>query len=251
MRIEEGLFHDPFEAIHPAERHICEVNRVLNSRSPVGLVGGAPLTAADWAELRRYCGEFVAADSGADAFLDHNIAPAAVIGDLDSISLEAKERFSDKLHLLPEQETTDFAKSLRSISAPWVLATGVSGGRFDHTMAAMHTLTLYPDRRCVVLGQDSLVLLCPSEINLRLPMGSDLGLFPLGPCQVASSGLEWPTDGLDFHPTGPIGTSNRIADQTVSLRATAPVMLLILPRAALPEVARALPAATQWPERAM
>lgn len=223
---------------------------MLKSQSPVGLVGGAPLMASDWAELRRHCGQFVAADSGADAFLDHDIAPAAVIGDLDSISLEAKERFSDKLHLVTEQETTDFAKSLRYVVAPWVLAAGVSGGRFDHTLAAMHTLTLYPERRCVVLGQESVVMLCPPQINLELPLGSDIGLFPLGLCQVGASGLEWPTDGVDFHPAGAIGTSNRVAEDRVVLRPSAPVMLLILPRGALAEMARALEAAPHWPARA-
>lgn len=249
MRIERGLFHDAFGAIHLAQRHNSRRNLVLTTPHPIGLVGGAALMPTDWAELRRYCGTFVAADSGADAFLDHDIAPAAVIGDLDSISLRAKETFADKLHLLLEQETTDFAKTLRSVAAPWVLAAGVSGGRFDHTMAAMHTLTLYPDRPCVILGRESLVLLCPPSFDLNVTKGCDLGLFPLGRCTIQSNGLEWPTEGLTFSPTGTIGTSNRVTGR-VHLAPSDPVVLLILPRAVLPAVAEALATTPRWPARA-
>ena len=54
-----------------------------------------------------------------------------------------------------------------------------------------------------------------------------------------SQGLRWPIDGLDFAPSGRIGTSNEVTGPVV-LVFDGPGMLVITPREALEQVSAAL-----------
>lgn len=160
---------------------------------------------------------------------------------------DAALAFADVMHPIAEQETTDFDKALRNIAAPLVIAIGVTGGRFDHELAVMHTLVRRAGWRCIVLGAESLTFVCPPDIALNLEPGSVLSLFPMGSVGVFSDGLRWATQGLDFAPDRLIGTSNEVTGP-VRLVADGPRMLVILPRAALDEAVRALLAAPGgWP----
>ena len=50
-----------------------------------------------------------------------------------------------------EQETTDFEKSLYSTRAPVTVALGMTGRRFDHTLAALDAVAKYAAKRKIVL----------------------------------------------------------------------------------------------------
>jgi thiamine pyrophosphokinase len=179
--------------------------------------------------------------------LTAGLRPAAVIGDMDSLSAAAATAFADCLHPIAEQETTDFDKTLRHIAAPLVIAIGVTGGRFDHELAVMHTLVRRADRRCIVMGAESLTFVCPPDLALDLDPGMVLSLFPMGPVGVASDGLRWPTAGLAFAPDRLIGTSNEVTGP-VRLMADGPRMLVILPRRTLGMAVKALMSAPGgWP----
>lgn len=224
---------------------------IVRSFAPVTLLGGAELGQDDLTTALGFAPVLVAADGGAGAALAAGLTPVAVIGDMDSLPAAAAVAFADRLVPISEQDTTDFDKALRHISAPLVLAIGVTGGRFDHELAVLHTLVLRADLPCVVIGAASLVFLCPPRIALDLPTGSVFSLFPLGAVGVVSSGLRWPTSGIGFAPDRVIGTSNAVTGP-VTLEADSPLMLVIVPRAALAEVVRALTvaASARWPVRA-
>jgi thiamine pyrophosphokinase len=245
-----GHFRDLFVALNQIQGSSSQMAVIVHSSDPVTLVGGADIRLSDLTNALSLAPGLVAADGGADHLLQGGLQPQAVIGDMDSISGPARAAFAPVLHRVAEQETTDFDKALRHIAAPLVIALGVTGGRFDHELAALHVLLRHPDRRCVVLGSESLTVLCPPELALNLAPGAVLSLFPMGPLRCGSSGLRWPTDGLDFAPATIIGTSNE-ATGPVTLTPDAPAMLLILPAGALAETVRALLAApAQWPARA-
>ncbi|PWG16908.1 thiamine diphosphokinase [Salibaculum griseiflavum] len=227
---------------------------IVSSHDPVTLLGGSDHAEADLAEAMAHAPLLVAADGGGDRALLAGQRPAAVIGDMDSLSASAREILADVLHPVSEQETTDFDKALRAIAAPLVLAVGVSGGRFDHELAALTVLARHPDRPCLVIGRESLVFLCPPRLRLDTAPGTTVSIFPLVAGRVESEGLEWPTTGLDLAPDGRIGTSNR-ATGPVALAPEAPQMLVILPRDQLAVAVRALlaqvgVASGRWPARA-
>ena len=212
---------------------------IVQSSVGVTLVGGAPLTRGALARSLAAAPRLVAADGGADRLLRLGHRPEAVIGDLDSLSSTARAVLGAAVHLIPEQETTDFDKALRHISAPFVLGLGFSGARLDHGLAVLNALVRHPDRRCLIIGQGDLTFLAPPQISLCLAVGSRLSLFPLRAVTGRSEGLRWPIDGLDFAPDARIGTSNEVAGP-VTLTFDAPGMLVILPQRALPAVLAAL-----------
>lgn len=243
-----GSFQGAFAASRVGGANIGAGSMIVDVAEPVTLVGGAPSGNDDLAAARAVAPIVVAADGGADTCLAAGIAPVAVIGDMDSLSDTARVRFADRLFAVTEQETTDFDKALRHVAAPLVVAVGFSGGRFDHELAVLNSLLRHPGRPCVILGRESLTFLCPPQLDLRLAPATPVSLFPLGPAPVRSTGLVWPTDGLDFRPEGRIGTSNAMGPGGAArLVAATPRMLVILPRAALEPAAAALRAAPRWP----
>jgi thiamine pyrophosphokinase len=162
-----------------------------------------------------------------------------VIGDMDSLSVAGRVRLAAVLHEVSEQETTDFDKVLRMVSAPFLIALGVLGGRADHALAALSTL-LSASMPVLALGAEDVVFAAPPRLSLRLRPGDRLSLYPLVPVTGESRGLAWPIAGLDFAPDRRIGTSNRVTEGPVELDFDRPGMLVILPRARLDAALRAL-----------
>lgn len=224
---------------------------IVHELEPVTLIGGGPCAAADIWRAVDLAPFVVAADGGAARALAAGLMPDAVIGDFDSIDAASRAAIApERLHVIKEQESTDFDKALRNIEAPLVLGVGFSGGRLDHQLAALTTLVRYPERRCILIGAQDLVFLAPPKLEMVLPMGSLLSLYPMGEVRGVSRGLRWDIDGVAFAPDWQSGTSNEVTGR-VRLSFGAPKMLVILPVAALPVlIEQLILTASQWPARA-
>lgn len=221
---------------------------VVDGAEPVTLLGGGALGPGDLGDALALAPTLVAADSGADAALAAGLAPAAVIGDLDSISGEGMAMLNAAiLHKVSEQDSTDFDKALRHLAVPLTLAVGFTGARLDHELAVFHTLAARPEHRCIVIGTHDILFNAPPRMALDLAPGTRVSLFPMAEVTGRSQGLRWPIDGLVFHPARRVGTSNETTGP-VQLEADAPGLLVILPRAALGLAAEALldPATECW-----
>ncbi|AUH63078.1 thiamine diphosphokinase [Paracoccus zhejiangensis] len=205
---------------------------VVTSAGGVTLIGGGAVSERDLEQALALAPLLVAADSGADEALELGHRPSAVIGDFDSLSEAARDLLPPgALYRVAEQDSTDFEKCLTRIEAPFVIAVGFAGRRLDHTLAALNVMARLPAPNVLLIAAEDVVFLCPPALSLDLPIGSRLSLFPMGPSQGTSHGLEWPIDGLDFAPAGASGTSNRVTGP-VRLTMTGP-MLVMLPRAGL------------------
>jgi thiamine pyrophosphokinase len=212
---------------------------IVRSHTAIIVVGAGDVSAEDLALIRALGHPVVAADGGALRCLDAGIMPDAVIGDLDSIGNALADIPPDRLHRVSEQETTDFDKCLRSVSAPLVLAFGVTGPRIDHTLAVCTTLAQRAEVRAIAVGEVDLLFHAPLRLNLDLVPGSRVSLFPMAEVTGRSEGLRWPIDGIGFAPSGRIGTSNEVTGP-VRLTFDGPGMIVITPRAALERVSAAL-----------
>lgn len=201
---------------------------IVDSLQGVTLAGGGPFGKAQLGRAMRFAPRIVGADGGADRLLALGVEPEAVIGDMDSISADAKQRLAGRLFPIAEQITTDFDKALRSIRAPFVLGIGFAGARLDHGLAVLNALVRAPDQRCLVLSPQDVIFLAPLALRLELAVGSRFSLFPMAAVTGESAGLRWPLQGLDFAPDGMIGTSNEVSGP-VELRFSAQKMLVILP----------------------
>jgi thiamine pyrophosphokinase len=182
-----------------------------------------------------------AADGGAKVALDMGLMPEGVIGDLDSLTPEIQQQLpADRVYRVPDQDSTDFDKCLHSIHAPLILATGFTGQRLDHELAAYSSLLRHPEQRCILLGEVDMCFLAPVWMRIELPVGTRLSLFPLSPCRVDATGLRWPVKELEMAPGGIIGTSNETNKTEVTLRVSSRKLLVILPRKHLGAVIDAL-----------
>lgn len=206
---------------------------IVHESDGVTLVGGAPLNPEDFNIALRHAPNVVAADGGAAPIWAAGLTPIAVIGDMDSLSGMARAAYADRLHVVDEQDTTDFEKCLTRIEAPLVLALGFTGGRIDHTMSVFNTMARYRDRPVVLLGSDDVCAIIPAAgFDLTLPAGCRLSLLPIGQAEVSTTGLKWDLDQAALAPNGMISPSNEVAGPLVILRADGPVML-VLPRSGL------------------
>lgn len=213
---------------------------IFRSEAGVTLLGGGPFDEKDLDLSLTNAPRLVAADGGAIASLALGLSPDAVYGDMDSLPPSAQGQIpSDLIHLIAEQNSTDFEKTLRHVDAPFTIAVGFTGARVDHELAVYHVLAARPDARCVVLGASDLVCHVPGRITLDLPPGTRVSLFPMQSVTGRSDGLKWPINGLEFHPSRKIGTSNIATTGPVNLAFDGPGMLVILPKIHLGRVVAA------------
>ena len=218
----------------------------VDSAAGVTLVGGGPLSASDLDRALALAPGLVAADGGANALCRIGRVPDHVIGDLDSLDSELRDRLGQRVIHVPDQDSTDFDKCLSRISAPFVIGLGFDGARLDHTLAAMTSLARYRRARVVLLCADDICFLAPPQIALDLPVGARVSLFPMTAVTGRSTGLYWPISGLQFAPAQMIGTSNHAAQARVRLEFDGPGMLILLERDCLEQVVQRLPEGPDW-----
>lgn len=206
---------------------------LLRSEMPVTLVGAGPATGADLAAALALAPEAVAADGGAGHVLPGGKVFRAVIGDLDSLEprvAAAVRAEGVPVHRVAEQNTTDLEKCLYSVEAPLVIGVGFLGGRLDHELAALSALLRFAGRPVILLGRGELCFALPPTLDLDLPAGTRVSIFPLAPVTGrAASGLRWGTTGLTLAPGARIGTSNEAMGGPVHLAFDRPGALMILP----------------------
>lgn len=202
---------------------------------PVMLMGGGGVDAGAALAAARHAGAVVAADGGVEEYESHDDLPPlkAVIGDMDSVRDLERWRAWPGCHvaLIEEQDTTDLEKCLYSTVAPLYLGVGFLGRRFDHTLAACHTLLKYADRRVILIGEEDVIFLSPRIWRAALAPGARVSLFPLGPSRaLRSEGLRWPLRELDLAVGGRIGTSNMAEAEEVMVEFDAMGAAVILGR---------------------
>lgn len=199
---------------------------IVNSKTPITLVGGGPVDGTQLARAVALAPMVIAADSGANRAHDLGQKVDHIIGDMDSVDISVLGRIPE--HLIAEQMSTDLDKCLYATEAPYYLGVGFTGGLMDHHLAACHSL-IKTDKRLLLLGAEDMCFRAPLNFRLNLPVGTRLSLFPMGKVSGKSMGLKWPIVGLKFAPDTKIGTSNEINAETVNLTFTEPRMLIILP----------------------
>ncbi|QCO56511.1 thiamine diphosphokinase [Pseudorhodobacter turbinis] len=221
----------------------------MDSGTGVTLAAGGPIRPQDFEESQELAPYLVAADGGADRALELGARPAAVIGDLDSITQSARTELGTAVHHIAEQDSTDFDKALRNINAPFVLGLGLLGGRVDHELSALAVLARRAAMPCLLIGPEDVIFAAPPLLDIAMRAGDRFSLFPFAPVAGRSVGLKWPIDGIEFAPIGRGGTSN-MALGPVRLEMDAPGMLVIVPRERLREALAARLAAGAWGAKA-
>jgi len=133
----------------------------------------------------------VAADAGADRLLKYNIVPDMIIGDLDSVSDKTVTRLEEWTVANKDVQKTDLEKAMDYAfekGAKEITVIGWSGGRIDHTLAA---LGLVFDPR-VKLVDDQFTIHCVD--GSKTIQGAESTLFSLiamPEARVSVKGARW------------------------------------------------------------
>jgi thiamine pyrophosphokinase len=197
------------------------------------IVGGGAVDHDLLRDLYLSGGHLVGADGGADEIVASGLLPEAIIGDFDSLKNADGWLGRTRLLRIPEQETTDFEKALYSTEAPVTVALGMTGKRFDHTLAALDAVARYGRDRIVVLVDEADVAAAlTGSFTFEVGRGERVSVHPLAPIRFRRSrGLKYPLDGVKLAPGEKTGTSNEATDGSFTVQpepgALAPWLLIL------------------------
>ncbi|MCC6801178.1 MAG: thiamine diphosphokinase [Anaerolineae bacterium] len=162
----------------------------------------------------------IAADGGARLALACGLAPALVIGDLDSLSegeiADLRERGAAIERVPTEKDETDLELALLEAArrgADQITLIGAAGGRLDHMLANIYLLAM-PELRAraarVVAGRQTLWLIGPGAHTLEGALGDTVSLLPLTPeaAGIVTEGLAYPLRGESLRIGAARGVSN-------------------------------------------
>jgi thiamine pyrophosphokinase len=161
----------------------------------------------------------LAADGGAGHILALGRRPAAVIGDLDSISKEDLKLLTDEgitiIRFPADKDFTDLELALDHalrLNGDRILIVGGMGGRVDQTLGNIGLLTDPRLEQIDVRIDDGVeeVFLCRQRVEVEGSRGDLLSLLPWGAAVegVCTEGLQWPLAGDALEPHQTRGISN-------------------------------------------
>jgi thiamine pyrophosphokinase len=178
------------------------------------IVGGGAVDHELLRDLYLAGAHLVGADGGADEIVAAGLKPEAIIGDFDSLKAPDTWLGRTRLIRVPEQDTTDFEKALYSTTAPVTIALGMTGRRFDHTLAALDAATKYAKDRVILLVDESdLAMALSGAFSFEVAPHDRVSVHPLLPMRFKrSSGLRYPLDGVRLAAGERTGTSNEAVD---------------------------------------
>lgn len=174
----------------------------------------------------------VCADGGARKALSIGYTPNLVAGDLDSLEGRDGLPESTEVVAIPEQENTDFEKTLDLMLERGMdkfLVAAFSGGRIDQTLANVQIAFEY-SRRCtiVLVDQDFVLLPVTSMVEEHLPAGTTVSIVSMTDEAIVS------TEGLAFELKrssilkGGHGVSNRSVVELVRVKVHKGGILLMI-----------------------
>jgi thiamine pyrophosphokinase len=200
------------------------------------VTGAAPLDADAVAHLPSGA-IVIAADGGLDHALAAGLTPAALVGDLDSVSADglawAEEHATIQRHD-PAKDRTDTELALATAAglqpARLLLVAG-GGDRLDHTVTAIGALG-HPDLTSIPVleawwgDEHAFVLHGPGALRLLTGVGTRISLVAMhGRCTgVSIDAAEWPLDDAVLHPLSGHGVSNVATADEVTITVSTGVL---------------------------
>ncbi len=144
-------------------------------------------------------GRIICCDGSAENLLKAGFVPEAIVGDMDSLSKETADRFSDRIFRGGNQDTNDLTKAVCWCSERGyteIVIVGATGKREDHTIGNISLLTEYSKDVKVIMVTDTGILL-PFLNGSKISSfpGQQVSIFSIDPeTKISSKGLRYPLD---------------------------------------------------------
>ena len=169
----------------------------------------------------------LAADGGANHLARIGLRPAAVIGDLDSVSPETRAWLGEECMVdRPDQNRTDLDKALEyafdELGIRNLTVLAALGGRTDHDLGNLGLLArLAMGDRLVFETADQTVLAVTGETSLAATPGETWSFWTFDPSvQVSIDGVRWPVDSTALDPSNRPSLTNEAIAEEVRIRAS-------------------------------
>lgn len=176
----------------------------------------------------------VCCDGAAKRALEAGRVPDVVVGDLDSLPQDIKEKLRDKIVQVDEQETNDLSKAFRyCLRQNWrnLVVLGATGKREDHTLGNIALLADFAslvDSISIETDDGRFVALVKPGVMKTQP-GAQISIFSFDPNQeITSQGLKYPLRSLKA-PRWHTATLNEALGESFSLQfdPTSPLLIYI------------------------
>lgn len=147
--------------------------------------------------------------------------PAAIVGDMDSLSEDLANRFGDRIFPDDNQDTNDLTKAVSWCSESGykdIIIVGATGKREDHTIGNISLLTEYIKDVNVIMVTDTGILqpFLNSCTVLSFP-GQQVSFFSIDPeTEITSSGLKYPLNHTKFSNWW-VATLNEVLGESFTL----------------------------------
>lgn len=158
-----------------------------------------PLRALREADVRICC------DSAAENLVAAGMEPDRIVGDLDSLSAQFRERYADRIIHIAEQDDNDLTKAFHlalTMDPGRITIVGATGKREDHTLGNVSLLLDYArEAPCPVgmmtdYGRFEAIF---DTATLPAFPGRQVSIFAFdNSLKIKSAGLKYPTDEVRF-----------------------------------------------------
>ena len=177
----------------------------------------------------------IAADSGLLLANDLGVCPQLIIGDFDSM----KKPESDKIRVFPiEKDDTDLMLAVKEgleQGCKDFYIYGATGGRLDHTFAAIQGLAFLLDNGAhgqIIADDTRIELLLPARYELPSMHDFTLSLFDWSDTVscLDIQGTKYSAKGITLKSSFPLGVSNKVMEDSAIISFSEGILLVIRSR---------------------
>jgi thiamine pyrophosphokinase len=180
----------------------------------------------------------ICADGGTRHALDLGLAPALIVGDLDSLDLKDRAQLAAADAPLrsysKDKDETDLELAVREAltrSPSSIVIVGALGSRLDHTLGNISILS-DPALLAVDCRLDDGIeeaFFCRDRSRVRGEAGDVVSLVPWGIAVtgVHTEGLRWPLRGETLHPYRTRGISNEMLSDVADVDIETGLLLIV------------------------
>ncbi len=142
-------------------------------------------------------GVIVCCDGSTRKVVAAGYIPDAIVGDLDSLPVEMRERFADRIYEEKEQETNDLTKAVRWCRRSGyteIVIIGATGMREDHTIGNISLLIEYlGDVKVKMVTDYGIFVPYSKSCRVDCVAGQQVSIFSMGEgTAITLDGLKYP-----------------------------------------------------------
>ena len=143
-----------------------------------------------------------------------------ISGDFDSHLGNDEAIYHDRFIFTPDQDKTDFHKSLEIIQERGITTVDVyggSGGEMDHFLGNLTAAFLFKNHLEITFYDEfSTYFFAPKTLVLENVKGKTISLYPFPLTEnITTKGLNWPLNNENLDISKRIGTRNLASEETV------------------------------------